>query len=62
MDGAKRVGKAEGDPGGWLTRGGCHRGGAIQGDGNIDVTMVDLTQDGTMDVIVDGDGGHPPVE
>ena len=30
------------------------------GDGKPDVTMVDLTQDGTMDVIVDGDGGHPP--
>jgi hypothetical protein len=25
----------------------------------IDVTMVDLNQDGTPDTVIDGDGGHP---
>ena len=30
------------------------------GDGEVDVTMVDLDQDGNPDKVVDGDGGHAP--
>ena len=29
-------------------------------DGKVDITMVDVDQDGKPDTVVDGDGGVPP--